>query len=517
MNAPSSRVLRNCVVLAGIVLGIGSGRVGTQERVRVIEELAKYDHAEFVDVDQDGDLDWLSIGGALRLDLLLNDGSGNFVNSSVGRIPIGLLAVGGSPLRLIVRDVTGDGLVDILYPYTLIPGPGIAIGLLENTGNAVFREVSKAKIPSPVVGTGVQRFSLADVDRDGNLDLIVSFMGQSAQLWLNLGDGTFVDRTSSMMPGSPVAWDILPADLDGDKDIDLLFVGGSGPLPVLLNDGKGKFTQSQNYSFLTSREWPGDCYFIDVDYDGDLDLLAPSQYADHLFINDGRGQFKDESHRMPLPIGYGGSGVVVPGDYDGNGSIDLLVSCAALFSSYPRHINYLLNDGRGYFTFVAGVIRDPGGIHYLVEAGSTGDIDNDGDDDLFIKARPAAIYDPIRARTWRNLHRHLFVPQNPQLGKPLTLELHSLLASSIVLPFLAAEDANIRLPGISGLLRCDPASTVALGAIAVTTPGLVTMTLPIPNHPKLLGFDFTLQALILDAKQPRPIGFTNPVTKTIKR
>ncbi|MCB9882899.1 MAG: VCBS repeat-containing protein [Planctomycetes bacterium] len=520
MSAFSKIVLRNFAVLASLLIVICSGRLATQERARVIEELTAYHDAQFVDVDQDGDLDWLSFGGPNRLELRLNDGLGNFVNASVGRIPVGLLAVGGYPLRMIVRDVTGDGLLDILFPYVLVPGPGLAIGLLENIGNmgnAVFRDVTQTKMPASISGSAVQRFAASDVDGDRDLDLVVSFMGQSAQLWINLGDGKFVNRTSSMMPVSTVAWDILPGDIDGDKDIDLLFIGLSGPFPVLLNDGKGTFTPSQNSSLLTSREWPLDCHLIDVDYDGDLDFLAPTQRGDFLFINDGRGQFKDESHRMPTPAGYGGSAVFVPGDFDGNGSIDFLVSCQALISSYPRHINFLLNDGRGFFTFVASVVRDQGGIHYLVEEGSAGDTDNDGDDDFFVKARPAALWDPVRARTWRNLHRQLFVPQNAQIGKPLTLELHSLLAPSIILPFLAAGDANIRVPGIRGLLRCDPATTVALGAIAVTTPGKVLPSLPIPNNPKLLGLEFSVQALIIDAKQPRPIGFTNPVTKTIKR
>ncbi len=518
MKASRNLISWCCGALTGLFVAFAfcPDRLDAQERVRVNEELI-FGHAgvEFADVDGDGDLDWISLAGPSGIALRLNDGIGNFLDATAGRIPIGITPVGASPLRLIVRDITGDGFVDIVFPYGATTQPGFGIGLLQNDGNGVFRDVTSTKMPPPAPFVP-ERFAVVDIDGDSDPDLVLPFRGSSAQLWINLGDGAFVDRTSSMIPGSPVAWNIVPGDIDGDKDIDLLFVGSRGPLRMLLNDGKGHFAPSHNHSFLTTREGIVSANLLDVDCDGDVDAFVLTEYADYLFINDGSGRFKDESYRMPKPVGYGGSLISVPGDFDGNGSLDILVSCFFPFSSYPKHINYLLNDGKGNFTFVGAVIRDPGGLH-IVEECSVADMDNDGDDDLFVLSRPTSPLDPIRCRTWRNLHRHLFVPQNPQLGKPLTLELHSLLASSIVLPFLAAEDANIRLPGISGLLRCDPANTVALGAIAVTTPGLVTMTLPIPNHPKLLGFDFTLQALIFDAKQPRPIGFTNPVTKTIKR
>src|SRR5436190_962382 len=99
-----------------------------------------------------------------------------------------------------------------------------------------------------------------------------------------------------------------------------------------------------------------DAAFFDADGDGDLDLYVVSggnefwegePLHDRLYLNDGRGNFT----RAPLPDFAHNGSCVVPGDFDGDGDVDLFIGSRVVAREYgvtPR--SYLLeNDGHGHF------------------------------------------------------------------------------------------------------------------------------------------------------------------------
>lgn len=156
-------------------------------------------------------------------------------------------------------------------------------------------------------------------------------------------------------------------DIDGDGDLDLVlanyndfFQGGNDPEPLVIytNDGTGNFT---NVSADALGNHAGNHHQIaigDVDGDGSLDIYAPDAAGGihSLFINDGSGGFANEGDvRLPDVEVLGGAARM--GDVDNDGDLDIFVSDAYAGNGPPwGHI--WLNDGAGMFTALDGAIPD---------------------------------------------------------------------------------------------------------------------------------------------------------------
>ncbi|MFQ5504730.1 MAG: FG-GAP repeat domain-containing protein, partial [Planctomycetota bacterium] len=108
--------------------------------------------------------------------------------------------------------------------------------------------------------------------------------------------------------------------MDGDGDSDLVF-GTENRTKLYLNDGKGRFRDG------TQGRLPDDSKLTfqtavalaDVDADGDLDLVLGSYgYQNLLYLNDGKGTFSDATApKMPISVRF--TRAVAVGDVDGDG------------------------------------------------------------------------------------------------------------------------------------------------------------------------------------------------------
>lgn len=237
------------------------------------------------DFDGDGDTDLLVAAvSAQQLTLYRNN---NGVFSPV--------AIPGGPQfgnRTIVGDFNGDGAADLLYQTTSTTGAPWRV--MMNTGNGTMTDLDITDTASPFRNINLPDFILyqyriADVDGDGDVDLIHLVAGSSMSYFRN-DNGTFVNGTLVGIASALPQTRYMVADFDGDGDADILFqlsattndwkfyrnegTNGSGnPVYTLLEkedaDSPIKGLNMVNMSNQNYR-------FGDFDGDGDLDLFASS-------------------------------------------------------------------------------------------------------------------------------------------------------------------------------------------------------------------------------------------------
>ncbi|HEV8597273.1 MAG TPA: VCBS repeat-containing protein [Candidatus Dormibacteraeota bacterium] len=153
-------------------------------------------------------------------------------------------------------------------------------------------------------------------------------------------------------------------DVNGDG-LDDIYAGGAKWQPgrLFIQQRDGAF-RAQNEPAIAADSLSEDvaAAFFDADGDGHLDLYVVSggnefwddaePLRDRLYINDGRGRFLRAEGALP-DFFHNGS-CVVPGDFNGDGRIDLFVGSRVVSRQYGRTPrSYLLqNDGAGHFTDV---------------------------------------------------------------------------------------------------------------------------------------------------------------------
>jgi enediyne biosynthesis protein E4 len=263
-----------------------------------------------------------------------------------------------------VFDYDNDGDLDILF----VQGAPVAGGHSPRGGNRLFRNdgvangvprftdvTTQAGVGLAAVGMGV---AVGDIDNDGWLDLYVTNFGPNA-LYRNRGDGTFEDVTARMSADDP-RFSASAAFLDYDRDGFLdLFVTNYVTFTVAGNK-------------------------VCTDHAGARDHCPPGAYQPvppRLFHNEGGRRFKDVSDASGVTRAYGAGLGVAVGDLDGDGWPDVYVANDAT----PNQLWINQHDGtfedRGLLsgTALSALGRPEGSMGIAL-----GDVDNDGDEDLFV-------------------------------------------------------------------------------------------------------------------------------------
>jgi hypothetical protein len=273
------------------------------------------------DIDSDGDVDLLAPTSD-SLIWLVNNGSQEFGSP---------IALSGSRNTYETRvvDFDGDGDLDVVGISTE------SISWYENVdGQGAFE---RHEVLSDV--RDVHPHTIDDYDADGDIDIIVrtTCSGACAQDYrvLRNNEGQFEARTifRQSRAGSDLSTGVF-GDLDGDRDLDLVFHTRFGPLTVYTSGREGSLREHQEIVSTT----PLTPDLVDIDADGDLDIVGYhsdrissvwyENLANNAEFSDGQPLIEFESTRRD----------VVFADWDSDGDVDLMT-----YTRSPSNIRWLEN------------------------------------------------------------------------------------------------------------------------------------------------------------------------------
>jgi hypothetical protein len=186
-------------------------------------------------------------------------------------------------------DVDGDGRPDLYFPSTLGTN-----ALYRNRGNWRFEDISQSAgvaLPDRLSRGSV----MADVDGDGDLDLLVSIHAGRHALLVNDGTGSFADHTADSGFEKELATTTFAlADVDGDGDLDLYAANNKNRVALdLFSPGERSF---ENMTRLVDDQWvvvPEFREHYRVELVGTILQRFELAEPDEFYLNDGSGRFTE--------------------------------------------------------------------------------------------------------------------------------------------------------------------------------------------------------------------------------
>ncbi|MFH5832476.1 FG-GAP-like repeat-containing protein [Halalkalibaculum sp. DA384] len=277
-------------------------------------------------------------------------------------------------------DIDNDGLIDLYFAQ--LEGPN---KLYKNLGGMEFRDITgEAGVAHEgYSSTGV---TFADVDGDGDPDLLVTSLADGNELYINDGTGKFTLKEDSGLGSSNGSNTMALADIDGDGDLDLYITN------YKLRTARDIFSPDELTTENTI-EKRGDSLVVRPPYDEYYDIIETdgrsyrNEYgaADELYLNNGSGRFEkvqdsvhfvdQEGAPMGLPRDWGLTARFQ--DLNADGLPDLYVA-----NDFWTPDRLWINQGDGIFRQMPdNMIRS---MSYSAMGVDFSDIDRDGNLDFFV-------------------------------------------------------------------------------------------------------------------------------------
>ena len=236
-----------------------------------------------------------------------------------------------------------NGILSLDFSYdfktdVVLAGDG-GVRLFRQESPSAFTDVTAdTKLPATVVNRKYTGAWSADIEADGDLDIVLGSQNEVPSVLRNNGDNSFLEiQTFANVSGlTAFAW----ADLDADGDPDAALIDGARKLHVFSNERQGQFTERSVPAEISPALALN---LLDANNDGTLDLLVVQGDGTIVSLSD-----KDHGggwNATPIARAAAEQEVVSfrVADLDNNGGVDLLLS-------EVTNTQVWLNDGSGKFT-----------------------------------------------------------------------------------------------------------------------------------------------------------------------
>jgi hypothetical protein len=288
-----------------------------------------------LDVNGDSKTDVLALTGnqaqPAELNVLAGHGDGSLLGAPAAQ------ALGTAPTAVALGDVNGDGNNDVITigQDNLVH---VQLGKGDGTFQAALNVAPGVKF--------INGLAVADLDGDGKSDIVVGYgtpFGGIATVMLSKGDGTF--QNSHVATGLG-CFEVQLADVNGDGNLDLVTLnGGDNSVTVALGTGTASFGAPTNLAVPASSVTEMRLAHVTGQATPDIVVLAKDAVV--VFPAGPNGTFGAAVNTV---IGDGKQ--FVAADFDGDGKADLVVEYT---SNYAGYVYFLKGNGDGTFAAAAAV------------------------------------------------------------------------------------------------------------------------------------------------------------------
>jgi hypothetical protein len=372
----------------------------------------------FADMDGDGDQDMLTlddIGTWYYFENTGGTGISSFGQPVINPFDLPVTEKG----RPALADLDGDG-----NPEIIISGTSGILRIFQSfelEGDILFEELTGELNPFNDfnnLSTGVQEPTFVDIDCDGDLDMVGIDGG--GLVYVENSNNGFVEVTGpenvfqglDILPGDTPSF----ADVDQDGDLDMILEEADGATRYFENTGSShdavftqRFGAENPFTVLTEDGNSRRVTFVDIDNDGDLDGLSGSDSGDFRFYENTTLQRFGEQIGNPFNFpNVGFASAPTYGDLDGDGDLDSVVGSGNGELRYMEHIGTKTDPS---YVERTGTSNPLNGIDVGDISNPTlFDIDGDGDLDVFVGERFGPVF----------YIENIGTPTNDVFGAPVT-------------------------------------------------------------------------------------------------